>query len=240
MSTVNEETLVTLLHSRELSRSDRLLLCLYSLGDGAHSIAALRVTINLYGLSNANLARDLSRMKGHVFRTNDNFKMTLNGKNEAKRLLGIAQSRPVIDQVSQLRLELITLPAGTKEFVTEAIKCAEYGLYRSSVILSWVGALSLLYHHVNVNCLDQFNIEALKRNQKWRNALTTDDLARLPEYDFLQICCAISVFGQSIKQALEKCLQLRNACGHPNDFKLGENTCVAHLEVLLLNVFKKF
>jgi hypothetical protein len=130
--------------------------------------------------------------------------------------------------------------AATKDFVTEAIDCVERGLSRAAVVLSWVGALSVLYDHVITKHLSAFNSEAQRRDAKWKPAKTADDLARMKESDFLNVLEHLSIIGKSVKQELEGCLKLRNGCGHPNSLKVGENTVAAHVEQLVLNVFSQF
>jgi hypothetical protein len=128
----------------------------------------------------------------------------------------------------------------TKAFVTEAIECVGSQLYRAAVVLSWVGALSLLHRNVAVHHLAAFNVEAIRRDPKRKPAKTVDDLGAIGEYDFLQILEHISVIGKNVKASLEGCLKLRNGCGHPNSLKLGEAMVAAHVETLILNVFEKF
>ena len=113
-------------------------------------------------------------------------------------------------------------------------------MYRASVVLSWVGAVSLLYDYVISNKLKEFNDEALKRDPKWKIANTQEDLSRLKEYEFLQILVSISALGKSVKDELENCLKLRNGCGHPNSLRIGESRVAAHIETLMLNVFAKY
>ena len=90
------------------------------------------------------------------------------------------------------------------------------------------------------NKLLEFNAEAKRRDPKWKDAKTRDDLARMNEYDFLNILEATSVLGRSVKQELQNCLRLRNGCGHPNTLNVGENRVSAHIETLILNVFSCF
>jgi hypothetical protein len=88
--------------------------------------------------------------------------------------------------------------------------------------------------------LSEFNVEAKKKDPKWKLASSRDDLAKLKEHDFLQICHAISIIGKSVKDELETCLKLRNGCGHPNSLKIGELKVSAHVESLMKNVFLVF
>lgn len=100
--------------------------------------------------------------------------------------------------------------------------------------------MSVLYDHVVANHLSAFNMEATRRDAKWRTARTADDLAHMKEHDFLQVLEFISVIGKSVKGELESCLKLRNGCGHPNSLQIAENRVAGHIETLVLNVFSVF
>jgi hypothetical protein len=143
--------------------------------------------------------------------------------------------------IEELRVHANSITDGaTRAFVEEAIKCFEYSLFRSAVVMSWLAAVDVLYKHVHTHKLRDFNAEATRRNAAWRPAKSIDDLARMNEYDFLQHIEAISIIGKSVKQELETCLKLRNGCGHPNSLQLGQNAVARHIEILLMNVFKRF
>jgi hypothetical protein len=62
----------------------------------------------------------------------------------------------------------------------------------------------------------------------------------MKEHDFLDVLESISVLGKNVKQELQKCLQLRNGCGHPNTLQIADHKVSAHVEDLILNVFAKF
>ncbi|MBI5683946.1 MAG: hypothetical protein HZC54_02600 [Verrucomicrobia bacterium] len=131
----------------------------------------------------------------------------------------------------------------TSAFLDEAIKSFEAGLYRAAVVLSWVGAMSLLQDEVFGRHLHAFNAEAQRRDADWRAAKAKDDLSRMKESDFLDIIGSppLSIIGKNVKEELKNnCLQLRNGCGHPNSLKIGESRASAHIEVLVLNIFAKF
>ena len=122
----------------------------------------------------------------------------------------------------------------------EAVLCLENALYRAAIVLSWVGAVSVLQQHVARLRLQDFNREAHRRFKKWKPARLADDLGRTREADFLLILESISVVGKSVKQELEAALKLRNGCGHPNSLQVGEAKAAAHVESLILNVYVKF
>jgi hypothetical protein len=106
--------------------------------------------------------------------------------------------------------------------------------------MSWLAAVYVLQRHVVVSRLADFNADGKRIDSKWKDAKTTDDLARLKESEFLNALARINVLGKNAKEALQQCLDRRNACGHPNSFKIGPNAVAAHVETLLQNVFEKF
>jgi hypothetical protein len=143
---------------------------------------------------------------------------------------------------ADLRVHLAKLSDGqTKAFVEEAIRCHEAGLYRSAVVMSWLGAMDVIHKEIHANHLAAFNAEADRvYGKKWKMAVTTDDLGLMKEGDFLDRIEALSIIGKNVKVELKTCLDRRNGCGHPNSYKISANQSAAHLEVLLLNVFERF
>jgi hypothetical protein len=228
-----------LVHSGGLTRPEQLLLCLAHLGDGLHVLGAVRATVRSLGLSDANMSRDLLKLKGLAFQSNASWALTTPGKKRVQGLVG-APDAHVATQSSALRSLLPKLKDDMRDFVEEAVACYESRHFRAAVVLSWVGAVSVLYAHVVQHRLADFNAEALRRDAKWRTAKNEDDLSRMKEHDFLQVLEALSILGKNVKNELEACLKLRNGCGHPNSLKLSESRSAAHIEVLVLNVFNSF
>jgi hypothetical protein len=188
-----------------------------------------------------NVSSYLSKTKGLAIRTDSGWELTDSGKERVALLAGAAASGTTPKIASSLRSHLSTISnQDTIAFLEEAIRCYETKLYRSAVVLSWVGAASLLYDFVVSHKLAEFNAEATKRDPKWKPAKNNDDLANLKEHTFLQILYSISVIGKSVKDELEGCLKFRNGCGHPNSLKIGESRVSGHIETLMLNIFSKF
>lgn len=188
-----------------------------------------------------NVSSYLSRSNGLAIRVEEGWELTVEGKKRVAQLSGSAMSSEVPKIAANLRSHLAGISnADTVAFLDESIRCFETKLYRVAVVISWVGAASLLYDYVVQHKLSEFNSEAQKRFLKWKDAKNKDDLANMKEYDFLQILHTISVIGKSVKDELEGCLKFRNGCGHPNSLKIGESRVSGHIESLTLNVFSKF
>ena len=235
--------LQNLLSSRALSRKDKALLLLAHDRETEKSVSQLKKLAAENGLREAskwNFSQILADLKECAARLPNGWIITTAGLSHLDSVGVISQSPSKAVQ-SDLRLYSSTIAsASTRAFLEESIGALEYGFYRSAVVLSWVGAVATLYEKVLSDYLYQFNSEAFRRNPKWKEASTTDDLSRMKEFDFLQVIAAISLIGKNTKDELEQCLKLRNTCGHPNSHSLGEHRVTSHVETLILNVFAKY
>lgn len=222
------------LHRNELRQIDKLLLVLAAF-DKPVQIKELKIKAREGGLKindSWNPSSAFSRSGGLAISTSEGWELTAAGRTHLASigipLVSTAGAKVAADP----RLELLKITnLDTRTFVEESIRCYELGLHRSAIIMSWVGAVSVLHSHIVDKHLSAFNAEATKTN---------DDLSEMKEFTFLEVLVAISVFGKNVKDELQKCLKLRNGCGHPNSMKVGANTVAHHLEILLLNVFRVY
>ncbi len=233
-----------LLHKPSLPNRDKVLLCLAAEPVGPRAISEIRKTAIAAGLRKAaswNISAYLSKSQGLAIRTPDGWELTAEGQTHVRVVAGPYAGSPSVVAAASLRglLPSITNP-DTRAFVEEAIVCLEVKQLRASIVLSWVGALSLLYDFVVAQKLGAFNHEAKRRDSKWKDATTRDDLAILKEHEFLKICHAASIMGKSVMDQLQECLTLRNGCGHPNSLKVGDHKASSHIETLIQNVFLVF
>lgn len=240
---VSLQVIKNTVHEESLSHQDRILICT-GFSDQPQSSSEIRKIAEKVGLNNSilrNVSAYLKKSKGFAIKTSDGWELTDRGWDKVETLTGIKRNETKRKVSQGLRKELTKIKdTNTKNFVEDAIVCFESNSYRAAVVLSWVGAVSVLYDYVKNNKLNEFNTEALRRDSKWRIAKTKDDLSRMKEYDFLQVLVAISLIGKNVKDELEICLKLRNGCGHPNSLKIGELRVSSHIETLVLNVFSKF
>lgn len=241
---LDSNVLKDLLHQNELSNSDKLLLCMAVDVETPKAVQDIKDVARKSGLRKVkdwNVSSLLSRSSGLAIRVDEGWELTSEGKKRVAQLSGSAISNAAPKISANLRSHLARISnADTVTFLDEAIRCFETKLYRAAVVISWVGAASLLYDYVVQHKLSEFNIEAKRRDPKWKVAKNKDDLANMKEYDFLQVLHTISIIGKSVKDELEGCLKFRNGCGHPNSLKIGESRVSGHIESLTLNIFSKF
>jgi hypothetical protein len=242
---VSKDRLQALLSSHELSRLDKLLLilCLENeIPKSAKQIQEIGSSNGLRECKKWNVSDILCKSKGKAASIKEGWIITTSGKDYLKKQSILTDKFSTIkNDISDLRSHLVTIKnPHTLSFIEEAIFCLEANQNRAAIVYSWIGAVAVLYDHVVNHHLTAFNVEALKRDAKWKTAKSTDDLTRMKEFDFLNVLEAISVIGKNVKQELQQGLQLRNSCGHPNSLKIGIRKVAAHIEILILNVFSKF
>jgi hypothetical protein len=239
------EQLKAVLHGRGPTRTDTCLLCVAAAGGIAVPTAVAKkhaIEAGVRGAKSWNFGAFLSSAEEKAFKTPAGWELTGAGRAHVAALAaGSLAESPAAHEAQSLRAILPKLKnADAKEFVMEAIVCAEQSLFRAAIVLSWVGAMALLHQEVISKYLTAFNAEALRRDAKWRAARSADDLGRLNESAFLEIAQSIGLIGKNVKQELDTCLKLRNGCGHPNSLKIGANKVAAHVEMLALNVYVVF
>ncbi len=228
---------------RDLGQRDKLLLILASL-DSPCQVKDIKETAENAGFRfprTWNPSSSLGRSKGLAIRTPKGWEITDVGKQHLRNRGVTKISAAAIQVATDLREVLLDIrEIETHSYVEETVHCYEAGLYRSAIVMSWIGAVAVLQKYVYENYLVDFNKEAKRVNSKWKDANTTDDFANMKEAEFLDRIATLSIIGKNVKTELKNCLNLRNSCGHPNSLQVRANTVAHHLEVLLLNVFKVF
>lgn len=239
---MTRDDLKDILHNPKLSRLEVLVVLLAVDSGRARSVQELKELAAHGGLRKAlkwNISDILERSKGIAVRTSAGWELTKEGRVLASSLG--ADAGPAVSVNATLRKCVASvISPEAREFLEEAVKCLEARYLRAAVVLSWVGAVSVLQQYVVMYKLAEFNKEALRRNPDWKPAKNSDDIGKMKEAIFLQVLESISLIGKNTKQELEECLKLRNATGHPTSLKYGENRVSSHIEILVMNVFTKF
>jgi hypothetical protein len=246
---VSEDQLRELLQDARLNKTDQLLAILGVEPEIPKTVSKIREigrTNGLPEIAQRNVSALLKATRGVAISLPQGWVLTAKGRKELVRKVPDINidTTPTASIAVELRKHLGKIKdADTLAFLDEAIRCYESKppLYRAAVVLSWVGAMSVLYNHIIRDRLIDFNAEARKRDRKWRDVKAVDGFSRMREHDFLDIIEALGIIGKNVKQELQNnCLHLRNSCGHPNSFQVGEHRAAAHLETLIQNVFAKF
>lgn len=126
-------------------------------------------------------------------------------------------------------------------FIEEAIACVRNKSYRAAIVLTWVGALYLMYAYVLREKLLAFNAEVYRRYPNSKPASTIDDLAGLlREAEFLNVLEHIGAITKAECKELTGCLDRRNTAGHPNSHTFTEVGVGNHIETLITSVYQRY
>lgn len=243
---LTEAQLKGILCKSGLTKTDQLLITLAVSADRAKEVKVIRklaIDAGAKNLAKLNISAFLRKTKGFAIRTPHGWELTDDGKARVRSLVSkylgaVSPAKPLITNLHALLPNLAGIDV--RSFMNEAIACLEGRQFRAAVVLSWVGAVSVLHDHVLANHLSAFNAEATRRNVTWKPVKVKDDFGNMKEATFLDVLEHISVIGGNVKKELKNCLDLRNGCGHPNSLAIGDNRTAAHIESLILNVFTKF
>ena len=236
------DALLELLFS-DASQREKAIALLFVMRSGAapKQIKDYAASIGFHGSEDWNIPALFGRSKGQAVSKGGLWHLTRKGEQVAESL-GLSRMSVESNTAFQaLEMSVSKLSsADTRSFLREALSCLRSGSLRAAIIMSWVAAAHTLQDHVVTHHLSVFNNEALRRDNRWRAARSTDDLARMKESDFLDVLDAIGVLQRNVKTEIKGCLDRRNACGHPNSYQLSELTAAHHVDVLTINVFAKF
>lgn len=233
------------MHGENLSNDQRLIIVL-STYESAVDKKTLTKRCRDVGLESIarNINEYLRRIKASLIKTASGYELNASGRKQATALgAGEKKTKAIDPLLSQLGTIASSITDNDiQSFVDEAIACLDEELYRAGIVLSWVGAVATLQAYVVANHLAAFNADAKNRfpNDWKKPAKKTTDLGRLKEADLLLVLESIGVISKNVKQELEGCLKLRNACGHPGGLKVGQHKAAAHVETLLQNVYTVF
>jgi hypothetical protein len=125
-------------------------------------------------------------------------------------------------------------------FIEEAVQCLRNRSFRAAIVLSWVGAVYLLYNHVLLEKLMEFNAEVNRRWPKRGASKDIDDLASFKESEFINVLEHIKVITDAQSKELTSCLNRRNTAGHPNSHSFEEVTVGSHIQNLISIVYSRF
>lgn len=127
-----------------------------------------------------------------------------------------------------------------KNYLLEAIQCFDSGALRAGILLTWIAAMrnlqnKLLKHYT----LHSINTAIQKHIKEPKLIRSITDFAYILEGVQLKAACDLGEIDKNEKGVLEDCLDLRNNCGHPGQYKPEEFKALAFLEDLLTILFDK-
>lgn len=167
------------------------------------------------------------------------WKLTDTGSKEVRSLLGLPDAEPEVEHDVSVLTKLASKVAdeGARGFIEEAIKCLQVGALRAAVVFLWTGAIRSLHEEAWTHGASAVNAAIQKHDPKARTLKKADDFAHIKDSIALKAFHDLGMVDKGEKGTLEDALNLRNRCGHPTNYRLGEKKASSFIEDVVGIVF---
>ncbi len=212
------------------------------------TVEALRILMNRARVPKAarlNLADTLSKSAPYVDAVGKDgnrfvWRLTTTGLEHVRGLVGLpAHDVEIENDVSSLKqlVSAVTDP-DVVDYLLEAIKCLQVNALRATVVFLWAGAVKKLRDDAFSCGSANVSKVVVKFDPKAKPIQKVDDLALVKESVLLLSLQELGILDKNQRSVLEDCLDLRNKCGHPGKYKIGEKKVSSFIEDLVGIVFK--
>jgi hypothetical protein len=194
--------------------------------------------------SPANINREFSNLtagKTPVFlKRVNNYLFERNSKRELEELyLGKKNNKIISSSLRSLLPKIVSLQQRT--FLEECIKCFEIGAFRSSIVMSWLLTLDVIFEYIIKLKTIEFNA-AIQSHGKYKKLIIVkkEDLNDIKESDFIELLRVSKIASNDIRKILDEKLNFRNTCAHPNTIIIKDSKAISFIEDIVENVLLKY
>lgn len=135
----------------------------------------------------------------------------------------LIQEADEFDFFDTTELEYILAKVSDKEerdYLQEGIKCFKANALRAGVIFLWTAAVWKIQKKCMTESLGYINTELKKIYPKAKDIKVIEDFEYIKDEYLLELACRLKKIDKTIKEELKNtCLDLRNKCGHPGNYK---------------------
>ncbi len=166
------------------------------------------------------------------------FEITATGEERVRDLLGLpsADLEHENDVAALLRLAARIRDSQAQSYVKEAIDCLRIGALRATVVFLWAGAIATLREDLWRVGASRIRRE-VQQYQPSTEFKKKDDFARLKDVNLLEVAENLGRIDKGEKQILQQALTVRNQCGHPAKYSIGEKRVSSLVEDIVGIVF---
>lgn len=126
----------------------------------------------------------------------------------------------------------------TVDYLREALKCLQVNALRATVVFTWSSVVNKIRDDVFACGASVVDMAVKKHDPKAKTISKADDLVLVKESVLLLVAQELGIFDKNQRGILEECLNLRNKCGHPGKYKLGQKKVSSFIEDLIGIVFE--
>jgi hypothetical protein len=121
-----------------------------------------------------------------------------------------------------------------RDYLLEGIKCFKASALRAGVIFLWSAAVYKIQKKCIAENLGFLNTELKKIYPKAKDIKVVEDFEYIKDEFLLDLACNIKVMDKTIKEELKNtCLDLRNRCSHPGNYKPKAQKIKAFVEDII-------
>lgn len=121
-----------------------------------------------------------------------------------------------------------------QDYLLEGIKCFKANALRAGVIFLWSASVYKIQKKCFNHNLGLVNTELRKINIKAKEVKVIEDFEFIKDEYLLTLACNLKVFDKTVKEELKNtCLDLRNKCSHPGNYKPKGQKIKAYVEDLI-------
>jgi len=168
------------------------------------------------------------------------WRLTSSGQEHVRELLGLpSKDIEIENDVSSLnRLVASISDPDVVDYLNEAIRCLQVNALRATVVFLWAGAVKKMRDDAFSCGAANVTRAVLKFDPKAKPINKVDDLVLVKESILLLVFQELGLADKNQRTVLEDCLNLRNKCGHPGKYKVGEKKVSSFVEDLVGIVLK--
>jgi len=155
-------------------------------------------------------------------------------EKEAHKILGMhetAPSRIVLLDESYKKIQ--GLSVDQDELFKQALRCVENKLFRAAHVMAWAGMMDFLGNKL-------FSTKYLPELRKVRPNWNVKNIEQLreekPEYQIIEACHDVGLFGKTQKKTLHGLLSIRNECAHPSESFPDLNISLGYISNILQRI----
>lgn len=143
--------------------------------------------------------------------------------------------------LSSLREAAENAPKEYVDYLAEAVKCYENGIYRAAILMTWAATIQHLFssisgHKTGLKEFEKANFKRFGTSKGYKEIRKIDDLLYFKEFDIVQLAEEAGMINRNARVMLHDNLKIRNLCGHPTQYAPGREQAVVFIENLILNI----
>jgi hypothetical protein len=154
--------------------------------------------------------------------------------NSARRAAHLALSRHEaaasrVVLLEDLAKSLSGAPVDVQDYFSEAVRCIEFELYRSSIVLAWAGFFYLFSEAL----YSRHEADIRAKRQSWKFTDLAELREEAAESHLLIVAKDVKFISNPIRRIYDGQLSTRNQCAHPTLYRPSLNEAIGFTDNMI-------